>query len=476
MSHSRQVVLLSISTVLITLFTVLSVESRNLQKLDLVDSTSQKSSPVYSAPITPTGSIRQQHSSVILNRHHQNNQYNSSHHHEPHRQNYDRIHVIVTSPIKSNQFSVCQLHNSKCNEASFNHSALSEFQKKLDYTSADLKQLIKTYWEEFRALSLDLVLVAKNNTLSRIAYTRDPYFLANERLFNAIHSNLNNYDMVPSQDYETLPTMLLSSIQNLPIPNMNIEIANYFHRLYSIILKRLLDSRLQSVGEVDLECLSSNLKSQQELEKVISELFGDINEHENAQSYSKSNRQQLSQEQTRITQSIKQSLDFTKTLLSSLGLANEMFYNLTHGASDWMPHSSCHQALARMTLCPQCYNPQPKKGSSIGVDIIQPPCEDYCLNVVRGCMNDIYELHRFWVDHVNALARFKTNMIQMNNIENVMSNLDERLINFMTKLTQQYNTSGTSSTFSLPSTTSNSDQQQSTALKVSNSIYFEKSK
>lgn len=498
----------------ITLFTIISVESRNLQKPDRVDSSAHKSHNIpitstvqLSAPIIPQTFNRQQHNqpSVIQNRHqhqqqhhHQNNQYHSSQHHhhnqqQLHRyqptqiQNFDMKIPPTSAFIKNNQqSSVCQLANSKCqqNEASFNRSALVEFQKKLDYTSADLRQLIKTYWEEFKALSLDLILVAKNNTLSK---TSDQYFLANERLFNAMHAYLNNYETAQLQDYDAFPAIVSpSNIQAPTIPNMDFEITNYFHRLYSIQLKRLLDSRLVDYGEVDLECLSSNLRNQQELEKAISELTGDIDgQEDDTQSYVKISKQQLLQEQTRITQSIKQSLEFTKTLLSSLSLSNGMFYNLTHGPSEWMPHSSCHQALARMTLCPHCYVPPARKGAStlsgsttVGVDVSSappPPCENYCLNVVRGCMNDIYELHRDWVHHVNALARFKTNMIQMNNIENVMSNLDEKLINFMTKLTQRYNTSSTttttSSSFSATSTVGNSEQS-TTGSKVSNSIFF----
>ena len=49
-------------------------------------------------------------------------------------------------------------------------------------------------------------------------------------------------------------------------------------------------------------------------------------------------------------------------------------------------------------------------------------------------MNDLFELNRFWAEHVNALARLKTNMIQSNNIENVMSNLDLKLLGFVERL------------------------------------------
>lgn len=144
-------------------------------------------------------------------------------------------------------------------------------------------------------------------------------------------------------------------------------------------------------------------------------------------------------EQMKLTLSIRHSLEFARTLLSSLNLAHEMLVNITLRPDDWMPAQACHAALMRMTVCQQCHEPGPHQQPR--PYYAAPPCENYCLNVVNGCMNDLYDLNRFWSEHINALAHFKENMIQMNNIENVMSTLDDRLLAFMATLQQQYNSS-----------------------------------
>lgn len=390
----------------------------------------------------------------------------------------------------SNQFSICRvpenlLHLSRCRadrESAFPAAALAEFRSKLEETSLDLRRLIDSYWDEFHNLSLDLILVAKNKTLSRLL-AHPEHHEATRRLFDSMHLHLASYE---SSTLELSPTPHRAILKNLAgleqmgaqtgssTADINQEIASYFRRLYLIQVKRSLDLKASN-GDHDLECLENNLKSQEQIDKMLLELAPPGSNPALAQrpdqagsnllAHSGPQLGALSLDQLKLTVSIKQSLEFARVLTSALTLARDMFAELTVRVAEWIPHSECRSALARMLVCQECHpiglqpgghqlsslsgaNRWPAQQATIvghatplegGAQA--PPCEGYCLNLARGCMNDLHELNRFWASHVSALAAFRTNIIQTNNIENVMSNLDERLISFMTKLHQQYNSS-----------------------------------
>lgn len=360
---------------------------------------------------------------------------------------------------------------SKCpknQESAFRSTAVAEFKSKLDETSIELRQLISGYLYEFRALSLGLVLVARNDTLTRLRnqqVDQNEFKLKHEatrRLFESMYSNLLSYQQMGAigHEFELVSSFQryqqqqqqrapgLAGVQQQHGADIGHEIATYFRRLYLIHLKRLLEQRLAAgqwgePRELDFECLENNLASQQKVELVLAELAvgagSEPGGEQQQQAAGRLNGLQL--EQARLSVSMRQSLEFARTLLSSLGLASEMFANLTRRVDDWMPSQACHSALTRMTVCQQCYSPAAGQAAAPlarqQYEGPLAPCENYCLNVARGCMNDLYELNRFWAEHVAALARFKSNMIQTNNIENVMSSLDAKLVAFMGRLGHQ---------------------------------------
>ena len=343
-------------------------------------------------------------------------------------------------------------------EERFRKTAVAEFKLKLDETSLELRQLLSSHLHEFRGLSLGLLLVAQNDTINRLRQAshqhdheaRGHAELATRRLFDSMYSHLQAFDAPsPGQlDFE------LASHQHQARPttaaSINQEIANYFRKLHLIHLKRLLEQRPlegQSEGrELSFDCLDNNLASQQKVEAVLNELVGGKQQVSSGLS-PEEHLTALQVEQDRLGQAMRQSLEFARTLLGSLKLASEMFANITRQLDDWMPSQACHAALTRMTVCQSCYPApanhlgSPEQLTGARQPSASPPCENYCLNVARGCMNDLFELNRFWAEHVGALARFKTNMIQTNNIENVMSSLDEKLAAFVGRLQQQYSTS-----------------------------------
>lgn len=364
-------------------------------------------------------------------------------------------------PVSFYQVSMCQLPahllaGSKCKadqEAELKQIALKDFQARLEESSLELRLLLHSYWDEFTRLALDLVLVARNGTLSRLhqLHLDDWQLSQHEQAVRRLFDTMQLY-LSPQQHLETALDFGLQRLAEL-----NSELSLFFRRLLLLQVKRVLDGRLGVGGrELDLDCLSANLASDGALERLLSAL-------------KMPPLDQIQANQSKLVQSIRKSLEFARTLLSSLGLTNEMFQNLTQRTQDWIPRSSCELALARMSVCPQCY----PSGAATSQ---QAPCEPFCLNVIRGCMNDIYELDRFWSEHVNALAAFKTNMIQTNNIENVFSNLDEKLIEFIVNLQQPMWTmnnnsaSKKSNSFQEASQQQVLNEQQMSSAEVSSSI------
>lgn len=348
-------------------------------------------------------------------------------------------------PASFGQVAMCQLPghllaSSKCKadqEAEFRQRALRDFQARLESSSQELRDLLHSYWNEFSRLALDLILVARNGSLHKLAqlhlddWQLNQHELAIKRLFDIMQLYLS-----PQQHLETALDFALQRLGEL-----NSELSHFFRRLVLLQVKRVLDGRLtSSEREVDFECLAANTAADGQLERLLSSLRMPALD-------------QIQANQTRIVQSVRKSLEFARTLLSSLGLTNEMFQNLTQRAQDWIPRPSCELALARMTVCPACL-PAGSHQSQ------QAPCEPFCLNVLRGCMNDVYELDRFWSDHVSALAAFKTNMIQTNNIENVMSNLDEKVVEFVLNLQQSVYANSSSSTVRKSIQSEDASQQQ----------------
>lgn len=341
------------------------------------------------------------------------------------------------------QISMCQLPGhllplTKCRadqDGDFKRAALADFQMRLDESSSELSGLISSYWQEFSRLTMDLVQVAKEGTLSRLRLGRvqDEW-------------QRNQHELAIRRLFEAMQKFVADASSERPL-ELGAELSLFFRRLTLVQLKQNLDQRLVAAGheqrEVDLECLGGNLASEESLDRLLAGLQLSLSASSQAA-------------QLKLGQSIRKSLEFARTLLSSLSFTNEMFHNLTQRATEWMPQASCHQALARMSVCPQCY---PNERMRAGL----PVCEPFCLNVVRGCMNDVYELDRFWSDHVRSLASFKTNMIQMNNIENVMLTLDDKLTELVAGMQLQpagnnaVRNNGTTSKLGSPSSNLNSN-------------------
>lgn len=55
-------------------------------------------------------------------------------------------------------------------------------------------------------------------------------------------------------------------------------------------------------------------------------------------------------------------------------------------------HKECSRALVRMHYCSHCR----------GLTLIRP-CSGYCLNVMRGCLASLSELHNPWRQYVTVL-------------------------------------------------------------------------
>lgn len=114
----------------------------------------------------------------------------------------------------------------------------------------------------------------------------------------------------------------------------------------------------------------------------------------------------------KISSQISRSFETARTFLEALHLGVEVINTTEH--MDFGPE--CRKAFVRLTYCPHCQG-----------HIQARPCAGMCLNVVRGCLSSVSELDSSWSEYVSALERLTSGMVGIYNIEQVLSNLDNKI-------------------------------------------------
>lgn len=126
-----------------------------------------------------------------------------------------------------------------------------------------------------------------------------------------------------------------------------------------------------------------------------------------------------------VSDSLSKSLETTRLLLEALGIGMEVL-NTTHALiidEHATTNSECHTALLKMTYCPKC----------LALPKHNRPCSDYCLNVMRGCLNKyVAELDLPWNVYVEGIENL-INAVKKNsneggtNVDIAIKNLDVQI-------------------------------------------------
>ena len=105
-------------------------------------------------------------------------------------------------------------------------------------------------------------------------------------------------------------------------------------------------------------------------------------------------------------------------LLRTFGLAKFYLQSLYGGlavlntTTQFQCSDSCYQALTRLNYCPLCR----------GITDV-PPCNEFCFNVMRGCMALFSTLSASWQAYVEVLRKLATSLQAGNNVETYLLKL-----------------------------------------------------
>lgn len=323
--------------------------------------------------------------------------------------------------------------------------AIESFKRKLLESSSDLRMMLESYSGELSAMLGELSASALRNTHSKLSVE----FGSQQQQQLALAQNFTDSFFISMSAHLLNPAATGSSRHAQIQRPFNRELAHFLKQLQLVEVKAALDSRLElqpsgSRQFVSFECLSRQVEGQHQLDAMLASLAS------NSSANSKAARAALQLDVQSLAHSLRQSTDFARALLTTLSASRELLASLTGQLNAWMHSEACHAALVHMLVCPSCASapthshlslthPQLNALSNLRLTPLSrpqvaPPCEGLCLNVARGCMTDVYELQRFWADLATSLARFQRDLVLANNFENIMSNVDTKIVALLRKV------------------------------------------
>lgn len=123
----------------------------------------------------------------------------------------------------------------------------------------------------------------------------------------------------------------------------------------------------------------------------------------------------------KLTGQIKRSFVATRTFEQALGSAADIAKNMVNVK----PASECVAALTKMQQCGTCSGHAEK------------PCSNYCVNVMKGCLNHYQELDMEWDNFVGSMERISERLLGPFNIvvvvEPINIKISEAIMNFQVK-------------------------------------------
>lgn len=124
----------------------------------------------------------------------------------------------------------------------------------------------------------------------------------------------------------------------------------------------------------------------------------------------------------KLTGQIKRSFVATRTFEQALASAADVAKNMVNVR----PSADCTAALTKMQQCSAC------KG------LTQKPCSNYCVNVMKGCLNHYNEIDVEWDNFVSSMERISERLLGPFNIvmvvEPINIKISEAIMNFQVNI------------------------------------------
>ena len=124
----------------------------------------------------------------------------------------------------------------------------------------------------------------------------------------------------------------------------------------------------------------------------------------------------------KLTGQIKRSFVATRTFEQAITSAAEVARNM----ATVRPGAECTSALTKMQQCGACRG------------FVEKPCSNYCVNVMRGCLNHFIELDGEWDNFVQSMDKITERLLGPFNIvmvvEPINIKISEAIMNFQVNI------------------------------------------
>lgn len=115
---------------------------------------------------------------------------------------------------------------------------------------------------------------------------------------------------------------------------------------------------------------------------------------------------------TKLSSQVKRSFIAARTFVQGLAIGRDVIAEV----AKLRPTDACTQALMRMSYCPQCRGLTQTK-----------PCNNYCLNTMKGCLAYHSELNGIWNEYIEAMKQLAARLEGPFNIESVVDPIDVKI-------------------------------------------------
>uniref|UniRef100_A0A6Q2YF13 Glypican 6b n=1 Tax=Esox lucius TaxID=8010 RepID=A0A6Q2YF13_ESOLU len=270
------------------------------------------------------------------------------------------------APAHSEHLRLCPQGNTCCTsemEDKFGQQSKWEFENLVEETSHDLRSTFVSRHKKFDEFFLELLENTERSLNEMFVRTYGKPYMQNSEVFQNLFAELKRY-----------------------YTGGNVNLEEMLNDFWSRLLERmftLLNSQY-IITEDYLECIS----------KYTDQLkpFGDVPRKLKAQ--------------------VTRAFIAARTFVQGLSVGREVANRVSKVSST----PACIRALTKMMYCPYCQAMPSVK-----------PCNNYCLNVMKGCLANQADLDPEWNQYVDAMLLVAQRLEGPFNIESVMEPIDVKI-------------------------------------------------
>lgn len=227
------------------------------------------------------------------------------------------------------------------------------------------------------------------------------YIFLSERVLRLLEEAENNtkglfttmYKNIPLPSHHTLVANFFLELQ-LYVRQYDVDVGasvdRFFNDLFSIIFEHvLLDSEKIDPFNTDYQDCLSNIRSM-----VYPAPFANY--------------------PVQLNNELSRSLSVARLFLGSL----DLMYQALDRTDNITLHPGCAEALTNLEFCGHCDG-----------FLRAQPCQDFCLNVMHGCLVGVNDLHPIWSKFLDTLSNFVSTVSAIYNFEQIVPQIYELVAN-----------------------------------------------